>query len=45
LLEAYEALAFFYPGWGLEEIRMLSYRERNLWLEKGITRIKALRGE
>jgi hypothetical protein len=32
-MSEWTALTFSYPGWGLEEVKRLSPRERTNWLE------------
>jgi len=38
LLDHYEAISRAFPGWTLSDIRSLSYRERNNWLERALKR-------
>jgi hypothetical protein len=38
LFSEWAALTEFYPGWTLEDIKGLSKRERNNWLEIAITK-------
>jgi hypothetical protein len=45
LFDEWSGLTTAYPGWGLTEIKELSYRERNLWIEMALASKKLIRIE
>ena len=42
LIDSYDTLAQFYPGWSLTELRNLTARERLVFLSKAATRPKVV---
>lgn len=38
LIQEYEVLTVAYPGWTLNEIKTLSKREREMWLNRAVLR-------
>jgi len=39
LIDTYELISYAFTGWTLTEIKSLSHRERNMWLNKAAARL------